>query len=353
MLVIDGSYGEGGGQIVRSAVSLSAVLGRPLRMESVRAGRPRPGLQPQHLTAVRAAAAVCRAELQGDALGSRAFTLAPTGGPRSGTYEFDVAQESGRGSAGSLGLILQAILLPLAMANGDSAVTLRGGTHVPYAPPATYVEFVLLPLLKRVGVEAHLDVIRWGFYPAGGGEIRVRIAGKQRPLQALTLTERGALRRVYGTAAAMNLPAHIAQRMAMRAQSVLAGEGITASIEPKRFRGSGPGAGLFLVVEYEHVRAGFSALGRKGLPAERVAEAACQELVEHHASGAAVGPHLADQLLLPLALAKGDSRAATSRISRHLLTNAWVVNQFLGPVASVVGEEGQPGTIVVQGAGCD
>jgi RNA 3'-terminal phosphate cyclase (ATP) len=353
VLVVDGSHGEGGGQIVRSAVSLSALLGTPLRVDQVRAGRSKPGLRPQHLTALRAAAKVCNAELQGDRLGSDCFTLRPTTPPSAGTYAFDVAEESGRGSAGSVGLILQTVLLPLSAAQGKSVVTIRGGTHVPWAPPATYVEYVLLPLLQRMGLHAQLELRRWGFYPAGGGEIQVRIEGRNGPLRGLSLNTRGELRQVRGTAAAMNLPAHIAQRMSSRATNLLAQEGIQATIEPRRLRGSGPGAGLFLIAEYEHSRAGFSALGRKGLPAEDVAQSACQDLLEHHVSGAPVGPHLADQLLLPMAVAKGRSTATTSCVSRHLLTNAWVVNRFLGPVVSVEGDEGQPGIIVVKGVACD
>jgi RNA 3'-terminal phosphate cyclase (ATP) len=334
-------------------VTLAAVLSLPVRIESVRAGRSKPGLQPQHLTAVRAAAAVCGAELEGDTLGSPAFSLAPTKPASSGTYQFDVAKESGRGSAGSVCLVLQTLLLPLALADGESVVTLRGGTHVPWAPPATYVEHVLLPLLGRIGIDAELEIMRWGFYPAGGGEVRVRIAGSGGPLRALRLMEPGALVKVQGTAAAMNLPAHIAQRMASRALNVLADGGIVSQVQARRLRGSGPGAGLFLIAEYESASEGFSALGRKGLPSEQVADSACRELLDHHHSGQAVGPHLADQLLLPLALAEGESYAATSQVSQHLLTNAWVVNQFLGPVVSVEGQQGRPGSVSVQGVGCD
>jgi len=353
MLVIDGSYGEGGGQVLRSAVSLAAVLGRPLRVESIRSGRSKPGLRPQHLTAVRAAAAVCQAELEGDALGSLTLTFVPAGPPRAATYEFDVAEESGRRSAGSVGLVLQAVLPPLARSGGESALTLRGGTHVPWAPTASYLDHVFLPLLDRIGVKAELDARRWGFYPAGGGEVQVRIVGPHGPLRPLTLVERGPLRRVYGTAAAMNLPAHVVQRMATRAANLLAEAGIDAEVKPRRMHGAGPGAGLFLVAEYERVSAGFSGHGRRGLPAEQVAEAACKELLEFHGSGAPVDEHLADQLLLPLALAEGESKFETSQVSQHLVTNAWVVGQFIGPAVTIEGEVGAPGNVVVQGVGCD
>lgn len=339
--------------MLRSSVALAAAFNRPIRVERIRSGRSKPGLRPQHLTAVRAAAAICRAELQGDSLGSQTLSFVPTGPPRSGEYEFDVAEESGRGSAGSVGLILQAVLPPLARSPGESVLRLRGGTHVPWAPTVTYLDQVFLPLLDRMGVKVALDVLGWGFYPAGGGELEARVAGSSGPLRPLTLAERGRLIRVHGAAAAMNLPAHVAQRMATRADNLLAEAGIDAQIVPQRMRGAGPGAGLFMVAEYEHARAGFSGHGRKGLPAEQVAEATCSGLLEFHASGAPVDRYLADQLLLPLVLGEGESEYETEQVTQHLATNAWVVRQFVGPAVTVLGDVGGPGTVVVQGVGCD
>jgi RNA 3'-terminal phosphate cyclase (ATP) len=353
MVVIDGSYGEGGGQVLRSALTLAALSGQPTRIEHIRAGRSRPGLRPQHLTAVRAAAAVCEARLEGDELGSQAVTFEPAGPPASGSYTFDVAAVTRRGSAGSVALLAQTVLLPLALAEGDSDLTLRGGTHVPWAPPAAYLEHVFLPLLERMGVRAQLDLVRWGFYPAGGGEIQVRVGGQAEPLCPIVLSERKELQRIWGTAAVMNLPSHIPQRMADRARNVLAGAGLCARVEPLRLHGAGPGAGIFLFAEYtawptgEGVAAGFTAYGRKGLPAERVAEDACEQLLLHHRSGAPADPHLADQLVLPMALADGESRVRTPRVSRHLLTNVWVVQRFLARDVRVEGEMGAPGTLIV------
>jgi RNA 3'-terminal phosphate cyclase (ATP) len=339
--------------VLRTALTLAALTGQPTRIERIRAGRRKPGLRPQHLTAVRAAAAVCEARLEGDELGSQTLTFVPGGPPRPGRYTFDVAEAARGGSAGSVGLVLQTVLLPLALAEGDSHLTLRGGTHVPWAPPVPYLEHVLVPLLARMGIRAQVELARWGFYPAGGGEIRVRVAGRSSPLQPIVLTERGELRRVWGTAAVMNLPAHIPQRMAARARNVLAGVGVRAQVEPRRLRGAGPGAGIFLCAEYtaspgsEAVAAGFTAYGRKGLPAERVAEAACEELLAHHRSGAPADPHLADQLVLPLVLAEGESQVSTSRVSQHLLTHVWVVRRFLAREVRVDGELGAPGTLFV------
>ncbi|MEA3341685.1 MAG: RNA 3'-terminal phosphate cyclase, partial [Chloroflexota bacterium] len=241
----------------------------------------------------------------------------------------------------------------LALAEGKSQLVLRGGTHAAWAPSVSYLEHVFLPILSRMGVRAEVELARWGFYPAGGGEVRVRIAGREGPLSPIQLTERGELHRVWGAAAVMNLPAHIPQRMADRARNVLAEAGLEAQVEPRRLRGTGPGAGIFLFAEYapspsgERVVAGFTAYGRRGLPAERVAEAACEELLAHHRSGAPADPHLADQLVLPLALAGGDSRTVISQVSHHLLTNVWVAQQFLARELTVEGEPGSPGALVV------
>ncbi len=349
MVVIDGSYGEGGGQVLRSALTLAMLTGQAVRLENIRAGRSKPGLRPQHLTAVRAAATLCDAHLEGDVLGSQVLIFRPGGPARPGEYLFDVAATARRGSAGAVTLVLQTVLLPLALADGDSLLTLRGGTHVAWSPPVPYLEHVFFPQLARMGLNAAVESLRWGFYPVGGGEVRVRIVGNGgRPPAPLRLTTCGALLRVWGTAAAMNLPAHIPQRMAARARNLLAAAGLTAQIEPVRLRGSGPGAGIFLFAEYEaeggSVAAGFTAYGRRGLPAERVAEAAVEELLAHHRADAPVDPHLADQLVLPLALAEGESQIRTSRVSQHLLTNIWVVQHFLEREIQVEG-----GTVTVVG----
>jgi RNA 3'-terminal phosphate cyclase (ATP) len=197
-----------------------------------------------------------------------------------------------------------------------------------------------------MGLFAHMELVRWGFYPAGGGEIQVQVAGRRETLNSIVLTERGELQRVWGTAAVTNLPAHIPQRMAARAHNVLAEAGLQAQVKPLRLRGAGPGAGIFLFAEYasspggQVTTAGFTTYGRKGLPAERVAEAACQSLLDHHRSGAPVDPYLADQLVLPMALAAcetstHESRIATSCLSQHLLTNVWVVRQFMPHVLHI------------------
>jgi RNA 3'-terminal phosphate cyclase (ATP) len=329
MIVIDGSYGEGGGQVLRTSLTLAMLTGQAVQIENIRAGRPKPGLAAQHLTAVRAAAAVCKAAVEGDEMGSQCLRFEPGGPPRAAEYSFDVAQVRGAGSAGAVSLVLQTVFLPLALAPGSSQLTLRGGTHVPWSPPFPYLTQVYLPTLARLGLSATLELQQWGFYPAGGGELVAQIDGGTSGVRPLSLTERGELHRVWGTAAVSNLPSHIPQRMANRARNLLTEAGLKADVEARRVRGNGPGAGIFLLAEYENsVRAGFTAYGRQGLPAERVAEAACQDFLEYHHSTAPVDLHLADQLILPLVVADGVSQFTTCRVTEHLQTNAWVVERF-------------------------
>lgn len=297
-LVIDGSYGEGGGQILRSTLTLSALTGRPVRIEHLRANRQKPGLAAQHLTSVRAAAMLCDAELHGAELGSRTLQFIPQKPIQSGDYLLDVAQAREGGSAGAAMLVLQTLLLPLALAKGASTVVMRGGTHVTMSPSYDYVHDVWLPMLARMGVDAELALVQSGWYPVGRGEVKLRIAGSA-ALRPLPAEQRGPLQAVTGRALAANLPAHVGERMAGHARELLARDGIKAEIEPVVMNAACPGAGLYLAAHYQNSVAGFSALGKRGKPAEQVAGEACAELLRHYRSGAALEPHLADQLILP------------------------------------------------------
>ncbi|HSQ38598.1 MAG TPA: RNA 3'-terminal phosphate cyclase, partial [Anaerolineales bacterium] len=192
---IDGSHGEGGGQILRSALTLAAITGDAVRLENIRANRAKPGLRPQHLTAVRAAAAVCNAHVEGAERDSQALTFTPQTPPQAGDYVFDVNDVVSSGSAGAMTLVLQTVLLPLALADGPSRLILRGGTAVPMSPPAPYLEHVYLPTLFEMGVQVRVAHRLWGFYPQGGGELDVEIAGRA-IVHSLDLTERGAPERV-------------------------------------------------------------------------------------------------------------------------------------------------------------
>ena len=327
MIQIDGSYGEGGGQILRTSLSLAAITGQPIRIDRIRAGRQKPGLAAQHLTAVRAAAAICQAKVRGDALGSMTLEFIPGGSTQAGRYTFDVTEAREGGSAGAVTLVLQTILLPLALATGDSEVTLRGGTHVTFSPSFTYIEQVYLPMLNRMGVQAEVRLRAWGWYPQGGGEVELRLSGGSK-LRGVNLLERGDLRQVRVLAVVTELPSHIPQRMASRTENLLRQADLRVIVQPLRERGVAPGAGIFLTAEYENSLAGFSALGRVGLPSEKVAEMACEEMLGFHKTGAPVDVHLADQLLLPAALASEASQYRVAEISTHLTTNAWVIEQF-------------------------
>ncbi|MGK7951483.1 MAG: RNA 3'-terminal phosphate cyclase [Xenococcaceae cyanobacterium] len=328
MINIDGSWGEGGGQILRTSLSLATITGQPVRIERIRANRPKPGLAAQHLTSVRAAATLCQAQVRGDKLGSMTLEFMPTRQPQAGQYSFDVTKAREGGSAGAVTLILQTILIPLALANGSSKVILFGGTHVAWSPPVTYIEEVYLPTLRQLGVQAEVKLNAWGWYPRGGGEVELRVIGSKQPLSGLQLLERGAIRKIPGLAAVTELPSHIPQRMANRAENLLHQAHLPAQIQPVRERGIAPGAGIFLTAEYEHSRAGFSALGSRKIPAERVAEIAVRELLDFHAQAVPVDSFLGDQLLLPLAFSSQTSQYRVASISKHLITNAWVIEQF-------------------------
>ncbi|MBD2005127.1 MULTISPECIES: RNA 3'-terminal phosphate cyclase [Cyanophyceae] len=336
MIYIDGSYGEGGGQVLRTSLSLATITGQPIRIERIRAGRKKPGLAAQHLTGVRAAAEICNAQVQGDELGSTNLEFTPSYSVQAGKYTFDVSDAREGRSAGAVTLVLQTILLPLALAGGDSQIILRGGTHVAYSPSLSYIEQVYLPILKRMGVQAEVRLHRWGWYPQGGGEVELHVSGGS-TLSSINLLERGKLQEVRGLAVVTQLPSHIPQRMASRAENLLHEAHLKATVRPLRERGVAPGAGIFLTAEYEDSLAGFGALGRLGLPADKVAEIACQELLNFHKTNAPVEEHLADQLLLPAALGSETSQYRVAEISTHLTTNAWVIHQF--GIASITIDE--------------
>ncbi|HID86755.1 MAG TPA: RNA 3'-phosphate cyclase [Anaerolineae bacterium] len=362
MITIDGSYGEGGGQVLRTSLTLSALLSRPMRIERIRAGRRNPGLQAQHLTGVRATAQVCGAELEGAKLGSQTLTFVPQSPPRAGEYAFDVAEARKGGSAGATSLVLQTLLLPLAFASATSRLTLQGGTHVAWSPPFHYLEWVYLPTLARMGIEADVSIERWGWYPIGGGVMKASVKGRgneghgpedrdlslaPRSLLPLDLTQRGTLRRLHGLSALSNLPMHIAERQRKRAVEILRAEGFAPEIEVVNAPAKGRGTCVFLLAEYENGLAGFTALGARGKPAEKVAEEACRDFLAYHKSGACLDMHLADQLILPMALARGPSAFTTCRITQHLLTNIWVVEQFMDVRFEVEGKEGGRGRVTV------
>ena len=349
MILVDGSYGEGGGQILRTSLTLSAITGQPVRIKRIRAGRRKPGLMPQHLTAVRAAGRICNAHVEGAKRGSQELEFRPRSTPQAGTYTFDVAQAAKGGSAGSVSLILQTILLPLALAEGTSQVTLLGGTHVAWSPPYEYIKRVYLPTLARLHIAAKVTIKKWGWYPIGGGRIQATIQGREpgAKMQVLDASTPGQLLRVRGLSASSNLPKHIRVRQERAALQALRSNGVNARLQVVDAPSKGQGTIVFLWAEFENNAAGFTALGELGKPAERVAEEAARKLLDFLHSEAALDRYLADQLVLPLALTSGPSQFTTEAVTLHLLTNAWVVNQFFPGRVRVEGEEGQPGSCTV------
>ncbi len=335
ILTINGAHGEGGGQILRTALSLAAILTRPVRFEQIRAGRKNPGLAAQHLTAVQAAAMICDADVTGNTLGSQTLTFTPRSAPVPGIYEFDVSKAREGGSAGAASLVLQAILLPLALADGPSDVVIKGGTHVAWSPSFHYLRDVYLPAVARWGIRATVELPAWGWYPAGNGEIKAAIPGQAQLAANDDWLDRGDLQQITGVAVASSLPAHIAQRIRNRAVNLLTQAGLPTAIEPQRVRSESPGAGIFLTAEYERSRAGFTALGKKGKPSEQVAQEAVDALLAFHQSGAVLDQHLADQLILPGALSPGTETLSVEQISNHTRTHLWVVEQFLGPAVAI------------------
>jgi RNA 3'-terminal phosphate cyclase (ATP) len=348
MIIIDGSMGEGGGQVLRTSLGLSLVTGKPFRIDNIRAGRPKPGLMRQHLMAVRAAAEISDAKVSGDAIGSRGLSFEP-GAVKPGQYEFAV------GTAGSATLVLQTVLPALMVAEGPSQLTLRGGTHNPWSPPFDFLAKAFLPLLGRMGARVTAKLIRPGFYPAGGGEFTVEIqppGACTRPdpgrnvglpedgqttapagetpsprMQPLELIERGEIISHRATAIVARLPQHIAQRELDVVGRKLGWPQESLAAEDAK-HSAGPGNIIFIEVQCENVTEVFTGFGELNVRAEAVANKAVEQYRHWLAAGVPVGPHLADQLLVPMALA-GAGRFRTVAPTRHMTTNLEVIRQFL------------------------
>jgi RNA 3'-terminal phosphate cyclase (ATP) len=319
MIIIDGSYGEGGGQILRSSLTLSLITGKPIQIEKIRAGRKNPGLLRQHLTAVNAATEIGLAEVTGANIGSQQLTFTPQM-IRGGQFRFAV------GTAGSVTLVLQTVLPALLVADKESTLVLEGGTHNPFAPPFDYLEKVILPILKRMGATVTVKLERYGFYPAGGGKFSVEITPCAK-LKRLVLAERGKLVSQTARALVANLPRQIAERELQTVKRKMEWKESQLEVEETR-NSNGPGNIVMIELEYEKVTEIFTAFGEKNTRAEVVAERAAKEAKAYLQTEAAVGEHLADQLLLPMALGEGGN-FTTVKPSLHTLTNIDVIKRFL------------------------
>ncbi|MCE3606992.1 RNA 3'-terminal phosphate cyclase [Massilia sp. P8910] len=337
MIELDGAVGEGGGQILRSALTLSMITGQAFCIKNIRAGRKKPGLLRQHLVAVQAATQISDATVSGAQLGSQTLVFSPKA-IKGGDYQFAI------GSAGSCTLVLQTVMLALLHADGPSTVRVSGGTHNPMAPPAQFLQRAYIPLLRKMGADLDIELLRSGFYPAGGGCVVATIAPCPQ-LRQLTLMERGARVEGYAEGIVAGLPASIALR-----ELECVGLGMNWTGDQLRMRGlpgeQGPGNALLITLEYEHATEVFCAFGEKMVRAETVAKDAMHEARRYIASQAAVGEHLADQLMLPMALAGGGSFTADV-ISQHAITNAEIIGRFL-PVAITLEEGEQRSTCTVR-----
>jgi len=323
MIELDGAYGEGGGQLVRTALALAAVTGKPFRIANVRAGRENPGLAPQHLAAVRAVAALCSARVEGLALRAERFAFAP-GPPCGGTFRFDV------GTAGSVTLVLQAALPVLLAAPTASHVTVVGGTDVRQAPPADYFTEVLLRHLKGMGARTAARVLRRGYYPRGGGEMTLDV--EPGPLRAFAPRTADPLVGLCGSAHVAHLPRHIAERMRESALRALGAAGAHARFATTVIEGDeaiGQGGAVTVWARSESSVLGAGQVAERGVRAEALGEAVGRALAEDLASGAALDRHAADQILLFLALAGSAASFTTRELSRHALTAMWLIEQFL------------------------
>lgn len=347
---LDGSLGEGGGQILRTALSLSAVTGRPFTIERIRSNRLKPGLRPQHREAARAVARIVDGRLEGDEVGSTRLEFTPRAAPRPGEWAFDI------GTAGSTPLLLQTVCWPLALAGAPSSLTLQGGTHQDHAPSFHYLALVWAPAVARLGFRVSVELQAAGFYPEGGGEFTARIEPAT-PLPPLDLRHRGTLLEVEVVSMVGGLGYDVAERQAARALRRLRDHGIAAEAErvPVPARAS-KGGHVLIVSTFERTRAGHgSVTGRERSP-EDTADLAVDAFRAYLSRGAAVDGHLGDQLLVPAALAAAGHprsppgvtpsvRYSVSEVTMHLVTNADVVRRFLDVDVAVEGQVGEEGEV--------
>ncbi len=325
MIEIDGSVGEGGGQILRTSLALSMCTGQPFTLTLIRAGRNKPGLMRQHLTCVNAATEVCGADVHGAEMNSQSLTFTP-GKLRAGDYSFNV------GTAGSCTLVLQTVWPALLLADAPSRLKLGGGTHNPMAPPFHFLERSYAPLMRKLGANVGLTLRRLGFYPAGGGEIEVTIWPAEEKLQPFDLTERGPKQEGFAECFAPALPRTVAQRELEQLGTALGWTEEQLRVGPAR-QNEGPGNALLATLVYENLSEVFTQFGERGVSAEKVARDLVREVRAYQLSEAALGPHLADQWALPLALAvwkRGREASYTcTELTAHAKTNFEVIERFL------------------------
>jgi RNA 3'-phosphate cyclase len=335
MIEVDGSYGEGGGQVLRTAVALAAVLSKEIHVFNIRAGRAEPGLRAQHMTGVKAAAELCSGYLSGLEIGSTEFVFKP-GKPRAGTFRFDV------GTAGSVTLVFQTIMPILAFAPGSVQLEISGGTDVKWSPPIDYLRLVTLPILKKIGYQGNLELVRRGHYPKGGGLVRFSTDGSS-TLRPLRDNKSGPVSKIHGISHAVALPRHVAERQAAVAKKTLEEQklpspSIDLDVLDDR-RQFGPGSGIVLSAETQSGSfLGSDALGERGRPAEDVGSTAGRILAEEVQSGAYLDRHMGDMIIPYLVLTEGSSEVSVSRVTQHTQTNVKVAEWLSGVKLDLEGE---------------
>jgi RNA 3'-terminal phosphate cyclase (ATP) len=348
MIEIDGSLGEGGGQILRTSLALAAVLGKELRIFNIRAGRAEPGLRAQHLTVVRALAQICDADSRGVEVGSTEFEFKPAG-LKTGDFRFDV------GTAGSVTLVLQSLLPLLPFAHAEIGLEIHGGTDVKWSPPVDYLRLVALPLLARMGVAVSIESVVRGHYPRGGGVVVLRSTPTGK-LRSLTGQDRGAIVSICGMSHVSNLPRHIAERQAASA----AGEIRNANLPLSEIivdagsdnRNQGAGSGIVIVAKSENrALLGADCLGEKGKPAEEIGKAAGKQLVDEIKTGNFLDRHMGDIIVPYMVLAEGISAVSVSKMTQHTLTNVRVAESITGVRFDPLAQLDQPGMLRVNGVG--
>jgi RNA 3'-phosphate cyclase len=320
MIEINGSQGEGGGQILRTSLALAALLREDLRISNIRHKRPNPGLARQHLASVRAIQEITHAKVEGAHLGSTELRFSP-GEIKPGRYSIDI------GTAGSVTLVLQTLLPACLFAGQPVELVISGGTDVRWSPPIDYMRQVFLPVAQKMGVKAEIVLQRRGYYPKGGGRVRVAVA-PVKSLRALRVLERGEIKEIKGIAHSYNLPCHIVEREAAAARNKL---NYPCDIELECDRGFSTGTGIVLWAVCKNSILGSSALGEIGKKAEKVGEEAAAQLIAELQSNAPLDSHLSDQVIPYLALAEGKSLVRVAKLTNHLITNIGVVEEILNP----------------------
>jgi len=339
VIEIDGSVGEGGGQVLRTSLTLSILTQQPVHIHQIRANRNKPGLMAQHLQAVQSAKEVSQAEVKGNIIGSEELFFKPNTITH-GRYHFEI------GTAGSTSLVFQTILLPLSMAARTSTIDIQGGTHVQWSPVFHYLDLHWLEFMRRIGFNVNIDIVKAGFYPLGGGEMTAKI----KPMDQLTglhLNDRGKLISINGISAVGNLDISIATRQKHQALRRLEPICPNTKIKSQEIPAHGKGTFFLLIAEFEEGRCCYSSLGSPGKRAEIVADEAVDALLAFIDSGAAVDEYLADQMLLPLILSKQSSSFSTNKVTQHLLTNASIIHQFTPARIEISGILGKPGIVNV------